>query len=126
MRSWLFLFNSLKRLAIESWSNIKLAIKEFYIASTDHSFLPFPRFSFNLRINFSSGRLSKTFCNLSKSPRFSFWHLHYTPLWLIKGAFLFAFIYTVMEDGLLYSKWRWRLGADHLSYNSHFHDVRSK
>ena len=149
MRSWLFLFNSLKRLAIKSWSNIKLAIKEFYIASTDHSFLPFPRFSFNLRINFSSGRLSKTFCNLSKSPRFSFWvssnmeicviifrekhsflmwfeHLHYTPLWLIKGAFLFAFIYTVMEDGLLYSKWRWRLGADHLSYNSHFHDVRSK
>ena len=42
MRSWLLLFSSLKRLATESWSNIKLAIKEFHIASTDHSFLPFP------------------------------------------------------------------------------------
>jgi len=104
MRSWLFLFNSLKRLAIESWSNIKLAGRFMNVGDVRlNCYSKSPRFSFWLSSNIE-------ICVIIFIEKHSFlmWfeHLHYTPLWLIKGAFLFVFIYTVMEEGLLYSKWR--------------------
>ena len=86
MRSWLFLFNSLKRLAIESWSNIKLAGRFMNVGDVRlNCYSKSPRFSFWLSSNIE-------ICVIIFIEKHSFlmWfeHLHYTPLWLIKGAFM--------------------------------------